>query len=210
MQPQFKRWASGLIVVSFFMSFSSPAPFYGQPNLANLAAEHRNTEDDLPRFPTPEASDNSFLWKTGAGAYRFGLRAPDQWRVETRDAEGSVRGQYFYVTPDGGRVSMHYNAGPQRNKGSELLQVSGPVGGAGQLLSPYKGATQQQDAATLQALLLKLRAEEGVQPYGALKLVSDLGTQRLFPLSDGDLVDDALQAVVTFVRPDVGTVENGR
>ena len=42
------------------------------------------------------------------------MKGPGQWRVETRDTDGSVRGQYFYVTPEGSTVNMMFDEGGLR------------------------------------------------------------------------------------------------
>ena len=53
---------------------------------------------------------------------RFGLKAADQWRVETRNEDGAVKGQYYYRSPDGGEVNMSYNSGGGQQQDQRLRQ----------------------------------------------------------------------------------------
>ncbi|XP_042862036.1 uncharacterized protein LOC122247096 isoform X2 [Penaeus japonicus] len=84
----------------------------------DLPLEHRGAADEPQALPDitsnlPAASPDLFIWTDPDGTYRFGMQSDDQWRVETRDANGVVTGRYVYLTPDGQTVDVSYNSGPQ-------------------------------------------------------------------------------------------------
>ncbi|KAF2356697.1 hypothetical protein FHG87_012545 [Trinorchestia longiramus] len=208
MNTESRKWRFQFLLLSIFgitSGVSSPVPPSDPNDLGNLVAEHRDLQDQESRYPTPEVSDSSFVWRAGQGTYRLGMQAPDQWRVENRNVDGSVWGQYFYRTPDGGQVNVQYNAGnPRNSKTTEDNQflglVEGQIGGAGQLLSPVHHDSVAKNEA-LRSLLQELQVQEQVLPYGALKAVSEGGAAAV-QLREGDIVDEELQAVVTNVQHD--------
>ncbi|XP_047495082.1 uncharacterized protein LOC125043150 [Penaeus chinensis] len=100
----------------------------------DLPLEHRgvaNLPQALPDLTSnlPAVSPDLFIWTDVDGTYRFGMQADDQWRVESRDADGIVTGRYVYLTPDGQTVDVSYNSGPQgyRAKGDAIPGGAAPL-----------------------------------------------------------------------------------
>lgn len=110
------------------------------------------------------------------------MQGDDQWRVEARDADGTVRGRYMFKTPEGRVVDVTYDSGPQgyRARGDAI------PGGAAPLVQ-----TQHTDDFMVEDLGL-LRQEQQQEeidtsddfskPYGALLLRE---VEKTHPSGDG-------------------------
>lgn len=105
------------------------------------------------------------------------MQGEDQWRVESRDADGEVTGRYVYKTPDGQLVDISYNSGHQ---GYRAVGDAIPGGAAPPLLQDTPPKQEQ--------VLLKsgqdLTNEELDRPYGALSLLL-AGLQETHPTGQG-------------------------
>lgn len=59
-----------------------------------------------------EASESTqFHSQDGLGQFVFGHSSPRQARLETRSADGNVRGSYSYINPEGRTIKVSYTAG---------------------------------------------------------------------------------------------------
>jgi len=115
----------------------------------------------------PAVTDNSFFWRRPHGSYRWGMKGPGQWRVETRDTDGSVRGQYFYVTPEGSTVNMMFDEGGLR----PLPGVIGMQDAALKSGHPFEKVSSSSISETRAGFRSADPGSVGDDvPYGALKL----------------------------------------
>ncbi|XP_071529803.1 uncharacterized protein [Panulirus ornatus] len=158
--------------------------------VSELKAEHRSEPLDI-LSDLPVVSADMFIWSSPDGSYRFGMQGDDQWRVESRDADGSVEGHYYYKTPEGEVVDISYAAGEQgyHARGDAI---------------PGGAAPLQQDGTPVKPpVLLKLgqeQLEEGLaSAYGALLLA---GMENTLPSGNGVTTysDDKNSAIVTDVQ----------
>ncbi|KAG7160586.1 putative Insect cuticle protein domain-containing protein 12, partial [Homarus americanus] len=167
----------------------------------DLRPEHRS-EPYIDLADLPVASNNMFIWNNPDGSYRFGMQGNDQWRVESRDPDGTVKGRYFYRTPEGREVDVSYDSGRQgyRARGQAI------PGGAAPL--QQEDITQEDDQVEQQILLKlaqqpqqpQLQEDEKIaSPYGAL-LLSDV--EETFPSGDGITTysDTENMAIITDVQ----------
>ncbi|KAK8407084.1 hypothetical protein O3P69_002009 [Scylla paramamosain] len=112
------------------------------------------------------------------------MQGDDQWRVESRDPDGIVRGRYVYKTPEGRLVDVTYDSGPQgyRAKGDAIPGGAAPLDQAPLEDLPvaenlaFQGQDQDQHQETHDT------RDELLVPYGALLLTEVEKTQ---PSGDG-------------------------
>lgn len=125
-------------------------------------------------------------------SFRFAMKGEDQWRVESRDANGNVKGRYVYKTPDGQKVDVSYDAGPQgyRARGDAI------PGGAAPLVQEEE--TVEVETPTLYQPDEDLRV---ASPYGALRVA---GQQATMPSGEGitTFSDSEASAIVTDIVDD--------
>lgn len=158
--------------------------------VVDLPAEHRAHDftDLLSKLPI--ATSNMFIWNHPDGSYRFGMQGDDQWRVESRDADGTVKGRYSYQTPEGQVVDITYDAGPQGYRAR-----GGAIPGGASLL-------QQQTPEESPLVPTRYSQQSGGELsdyYGALLYVD---VEKTLPSGDGvtTFADDDNVAIVTDVR----------
>ncbi|XP_069939299.1 uncharacterized protein [Cherax quadricarinatus] len=166
----------------------------------DLPAEHRagGHHTDL-LSDLPFASSDTFVWNAGNGSYRFGMQGDNQWRVESRDSDGTVKGRYFYRTPEGQVVDITYDAGQQgyRARGDAI-----PGGAAPLHHQETPPMVIQQGIETPGEVVptdKELIAGEVVDPYGALLYY---GMEETLPSGDGVITysDPENLAIVTEVK----------
>lgn len=127
------------------------------------------------------------------------MQGDNQWRVESRDADGTVRGRYVYKTPEGRVVDVSYDSGTQgyRARGAAipggaapLEQVQHTADSVAQNLGSLRQDQQQQEIGT---------TDDFLEPYGALLLRE---VEKTRPSGDGvfTFADDNTVAIITDVR----------
>ncbi|XP_063860458.1 uncharacterized protein LOC135100872 isoform X3 [Scylla paramamosain] len=168
--------------------------------VSELRAEHRELPQDI-LSGLPVASPDTFSWSKPDGSYRFGMQGDDQWRVESRDPDGIVRGRYVYKTPEGRLVDVTYDSGPQgyRAKGDAIPGGAAPLDQAPLEDLPvaenlaFQGQDQDQHQETHDT------RDELLVPYGALLLTEVEKTQ---PSGDGIITfsDDSTLAIITDIQ----------
>lgn len=89
---------------------------YAQDGYADDAPSSIITQGPDPGSYTAVSSDEEsegtlFQSQDGNGNILFGHSSPQQARLESRSLDGSVRGSYSYVDPDGKTVKVRYAAG---------------------------------------------------------------------------------------------------
>ncbi|CAB3366227.1 Hypothetical predicted protein [Cloeon dipterum] len=89
---------------------------YSQDGFANDAPPSVLTHGPSPGSYTAVSSDEDsestlFQSQDGSGNILFGYSSPQQARLEARSLDGSVRGSYSYVDPEGKTVKVRYSAG---------------------------------------------------------------------------------------------------
>ncbi|XP_064103597.1 uncharacterized protein LOC135213559 isoform X2 [Macrobrachium nipponense] len=186
-------WAAALAWASAMVAWAGPV------DVQNLPVEHRGAAfyDALPDIISslPSASDDMFIWNGPDGSYRFGMQGADQWRVESRDANGHVEGRYVYKTPDGQTVDVSYGAGPQgyRAKGDAIPGGEAP-------LYETRDTQTQGETQTQGGILAEGDPQAQEAPYGALVRA---GEEAKFPNGNGvtTYADDESQAIVTDIEP---------
>jgi Insect cuticle protein len=95
---------------------ASSADGYAQDGYAEDAPSSIITQGPDPGSYTAVSSDEEsegtlFQSQDGNGNILFGHSSPQQARLESRSLDGSVRGSYSYVDPDGKTVKVRYAAG---------------------------------------------------------------------------------------------------
>lgn len=72
------------------------------PKSENAAeqAQAQSQQTPLPQ-PPPEVEVSQFHSQDTNGQVMFGFNAPDQMRIESRNADGTVHGTYSYLDPYG-------------------------------------------------------------------------------------------------------------
>lgn len=127
------------------------------------------------------------------------MQGDNQWRVESRDTDGTVRGRYVYKTPEGKVVDVSYDAGPRgyRARGDSI-----PGGAAPLTHAQHSDDSVAQDLGTLR--LEQHQQEIGSiddysKPYGALLLRE---VEKTRPSGDGVVTfsDDNTLAIITDVH----------
>lgn len=127
------------------------------------------------------------------------MQGDDQWRVESRDADGTVRGRYVFKTPEGRVVDVSYDSGTQgyRARGDAIPGGAAPLTQTQQTddfvaqdLGLLRQDQQQQEIGT---------ADDFSKPYGALSLRE---VEKTLPSGDGvyTFSDDNTLAIITDVR----------
>lgn len=156
-------------------------------SLGQLPVKHRAAPLDI-LSGLPVATPDMFMWTSPDGSYRFGLQGTDQWRVESRSPDGTVKGRYFYRTPEGKTVDVSYDAGPQgyRARGDAIPGGAAPPLHQQRQLQQQQHQQQQQDERVNNA-------------FGAL-LLTDV--KETLPFGEGisTFVDDNTLAIVTDVK----------
>ncbi|XP_027232718.2 uncharacterized protein [Penaeus vannamei] len=140
----------------------------------DLPVEHRGAADQPQALPDitsnlPAASPDLFIWTDVDGTYRFGMQAEDQWRVESRDANGVVTGRYVYLTPDGQTVDVSYNSGPQgyRAKGDAIPGGAAPLDQEPQPdETPVTYESDDEEKAAVAYGALRVAGQEATMPGG--------------------------------------------
>ncbi|XP_059471474.1 uncharacterized protein LOC132194312 [Neocloeon triangulifer] len=93
-----------------------PQEGYSQDGFANDAPPSTFTQGPHPGSYTSVSSDEEsegtlFQSQDGNGNILFGYSSPQQARLEARSLDGSVRGSYSYIDPEGKTVKVRYSAG---------------------------------------------------------------------------------------------------
>lgn len=83
---------------------------------SNDAPASMITQGPYPGAYTAVSSDEpseatQFHSQDGQGQFLFGHSSPQQARLESRSADGTVRGSYSYINPDGRTIKVTYTAG---------------------------------------------------------------------------------------------------
>ncbi|XP_045131256.1 uncharacterized protein LOC123516161 isoform X1 [Portunus trituberculatus] len=170
--------------------------------VSELRAEHRELPQDI-LSGLPVASPDTFSWSKPDGSYRFGMQGDDQWRVESRDPDGTVRGRYVYKTPEGRLVDVSYDSGSQgyRARGEAIPGGAAPLDQAPleDLPVTQNLAFQSQDQDQDQPQQAHDTRDELLVPYGALLLTEVEKTQ---PTGDGVITfsDDSNLAIITDIQ----------
>lgn len=157
-------------------------------NVQDLKVEHREDSLDISSN-LPSATNDMFMWNGPDGSYRFGMQGQDQWRVESRDANGEVTGRYVYRTPDGQTVDIFYGAGTQGYRA-----IGDAIPGGAAPLTQDVGDQRISDESILSPVW-------GPDPaYGALLKA---GQETQFPNGDGvtTYTDNDAGAIITDVKP---------
>ncbi|XP_065334422.1 uncharacterized protein LOC135935790 [Cloeon dipterum] len=115
----FRAAAPPVVVVSQGAHLGNVQPSqegYSQDGFANDAPPSVMTHGPSPGSYTAVSSDEEsestlFQSQDGSGNILFGYSSPQQARLEARSLDGSVRGSYSYVDPEGKTVKVRYSAG---------------------------------------------------------------------------------------------------
>ncbi|XP_076052727.1 uncharacterized protein LOC143032147 [Oratosquilla oratoria] len=172
----------------------------------DLKLEHRTAEDVRLDIVSdlPAATDDMFIWRGPNGTYKFGMQTPDQWRVESRDSDGNVKGHYSYKTPEGEMVDVSYTSGADgyRAEGDAI-----PGGVAGHSAKPVVKFSLPVEKSTLEVEnfspdMEQAQEDEDVIPYGALRKA---GERLTLPNGPGvsTVEDNDIQVIVTEVKEEL-------